>query len=256
MRQFKTFTRKEFLELLRTGRLWILLCCFVLFGIMSPALAKLTPWMIGMMSEQLAESGMVVTGVEVDAVSSWAQFYKNMPMMLILFLFLFGGIFTAEYQRGTLVNMVTKGMKRQTVLLSKTMVMVLVWTGGYLSSFWITYGYTVYFWGSGGVKHVFFAAFCLFMLGLWLISVISLASSAFDTSSAVLFAVAVCFLAAYLVTLFPAAGRYSPACLAGAAGLLSGGAAPADYAAALGVSGGLAAANVVLAVVLFRRKSI
>ena len=67
-------------EVLRSGRLMILGLLFVLFGIMNPAIAKLTPWLLETLSDSLAESGMIVTDVKVSAMDSWVQFYKtNMP---------------------------------------------------------------------------------------------------------------------------------------------------------------------------------
>ena len=68
---------------------------------MNPAIAKLTPWMMESMADSIAETGLVVTAVEVDAMTSWTQFYKNAPMALIVFLLMFAGILTSEYQSGT-----------------------------------------------------------------------------------------------------------------------------------------------------------
>ena len=50
MKQLAAFTQKEFLELFRTGRFLILAIIFLLFGIMNPAIAKLTPWMMELFS--------------------------------------------------------------------------------------------------------------------------------------------------------------------------------------------------------------
>ena len=97
------------MEFIRTGKIWILLIIFILFGIMNPAIAKLTPWMVETMSDSLAESGMVLTEVKVNAMTSWNQFYKNISMALIIFALMLSGILTTEYQKGTLVNMLTKG---------------------------------------------------------------------------------------------------------------------------------------------------
>ena len=83
-----------------------------MFGIMNPAIAKLTPWMVDIMSDQLSGSGLVVGNVEVDALTSWTQFFKNMPIALVIFIIMFSGIMAAEYQKKTLINIVTKGMKR------------------------------------------------------------------------------------------------------------------------------------------------
>jgi len=70
---------------------------FVLFGIMNPAIAKLTPWLLETMTDSLAESGMIVTDVKVNAMDSWVQFYKNIPMGLIAFGLLESSISTKEY---------------------------------------------------------------------------------------------------------------------------------------------------------------
>ena len=62
------FLKKEWMELCRTGRLMILLLVFTLFGIMNPALAKLTPWLMETLSESLADTGLATTSVTVDAM--------------------------------------------------------------------------------------------------------------------------------------------------------------------------------------------
>ena len=55
--------KKECLESVRTGRLIILMLLFVLFGIMNPAIAKLTPWIMEMFADTMAESGLIITDV-------------------------------------------------------------------------------------------------------------------------------------------------------------------------------------------------
>lgn len=135
MRQLIAFAGKEFMELIRTGKLVILTLLFLFFGIMNPAIAKMTPWLMEMMSESLGEAGLTVTEVEVDAMTSWMQFYKNIPIALILFLLLFSSILTVEYQKGTLINMITKGMARWGIIASKAVVMLVLWTAEY----WMCY---------------------------------------------------------------------------------------------------------------------
>ena len=122
------FLKKEWMELVRTGRLLLLLLVFILFGIMNPAIAKLTPWMMEIMAGQLAESGFTLTAVTVDAMTSWSQFYKNIPMALLLFVLLFGGIFTSEYQKGTLIPVVTKGLSRRRIAAAKMVLLLGTWT--------------------------------------------------------------------------------------------------------------------------------
>ena len=91
MSAFFAFLKKELLEASRSGKLLFLVILFLLFGIMNPAIAKLTPWLFEIMSESLEESGMVVTQVTVDALTSWTQFFKNVPMALIVFLLMYSG---------------------------------------------------------------------------------------------------------------------------------------------------------------------
>ncbi len=99
MRQLIAFAKKELKENWRTGKIITLSALTVIFGIMNPLLAKLTPYLVQAMSTTLAESGISVQKITVDATTSWTQFYKNIPMLLIFFLLLFSGILTSEYQK-------------------------------------------------------------------------------------------------------------------------------------------------------------
>ncbi|MFQ9452155.1 MAG: ABC transporter permease [[Ruminococcus] lactaris] len=119
----------------------------MIFGIMNPAIAKLTPWMLETLSDSLAEQGMMVTEVTVNALTSWTQFFKNIPIALIVFVFLYSGIFTKEYETNTLILILTKGLSRYKVVFAKFFVMFTMWTIGYLLCFAVTYGYNAFFLG-------------------------------------------------------------------------------------------------------------
>ena len=156
----RAFLKKEWMELVRTGRLLLLLLIFVLFGIMNPAIAKLTPWMMGIMVEQLAESGLALTAVTVDAMTSWTQFYKNIPMALGVFVLLHSGIFTTEYQKGTLIPVVTKGLSRPRIAAAKTILLLGTWTVLFFLCYGITYGYNAVFWDNGIARFPLLGAVC------------------------------------------------------------------------------------------------
>lgn len=182
MRQLTAFTKKELRESLRTGRMPLLVILSVLFGIMNPLVAKLTPWMMENFAGSLEESGMVLTEIKVDVFTSWTQFYKNTPIYLIVFIVIASGILTTEYQKGTLIIILTKGMNRWKLILSKAFSALLLWTVCYWISFGITYAYNMYFWDNSMASHIFFGAFCLYMTGLWLITLIMLMSSLCSTN--------------------------------------------------------------------------
>ena len=253
MRQIKAFTAKELTELVRTGKLLLLMILFVLFGIMNPAIAKLTPWLLEMTAKSMADTGLTITAIQVDATASWTQFYKNVPLAMILFLLLCAGTLTNEYQKGTLINVVTKGLERWKIFVSKWAVLAAVWTAGYWLLYGITYGYTAWFWDNSGVSHPGFSAMCLWLMGLWLVSLVMLASAVFSSGSAVLASVGVCFLALYLLSLLPALTKYLPTHLLIASAVTLGGADMAEYGAAIAAAAGLVVVNLGMGIVLFNK---
>lgn len=72
MRQFIAFAKKELMGNWRTERITTLSALAVIFGIMNPLLAKLTLCLVQTMSTTLAESGISVQKITVDATTSWA----------------------------------------------------------------------------------------------------------------------------------------------------------------------------------------
>lgn len=256
MKQFLAFGKKEIMEQIRTGRAFIVTVLFCLFGLMNPAIAKLTPWMMKLMSQELAQSGMHIGEVEVNAFSSWTQYFKNMPIAMIIFIVMFSGILTAEFQNGTLIQVITKGMNRWGILASKTMIMIIFWSLGCLLCYGITWIYNEYFWDNSIVKHEFFAAFCFYFLGLWLITVILLVSTFFRWSRIVTLCTGAAFLGAYLVSLFPQVKAFSPVYLMNTMDILMGTAKPQDYAAAIGITAACIIINILCSIVVFNRRYI
>lgn len=256
MKQWIAFFEKECMELVRSSKLLVLGILFVLFGIMNPAMAKLMPLIMEMAAESLEGSGLMITEVEVTALTSWEQFYKNVPIVMIVFLCMFSSSFTIEYQKGTLINVLTKGFARHKVVLSKAVVILLSWTAGYLVCFGITYGYNAFFWDNGIAEHVFFAAFCLYVLGVWLISLMVLASILALSSTTVALVTGGVFGVVYMLELIPKLKMYLPTSLMGAGSLLTGDGDVGKCTIAVMISLVLAVINMGVAVVVFNKKCI
>ena len=229
MRSLSAFIKKEITEQLRSGRLMILGTLSILFGIMNPAVAKLTPWLLETMADSLAESGMMVTDVTVSAMDSWVQFFKNIPMALIAFVLMESSIFTREYQTGTLVLSLTKGLKRYKVVVSKTVVLTVLWTFGYWLCFGITYGYNEYFWDNSVAKNLMFSVICWWLFGLWVIALMILFSAIANSNTGVLMGTGGVVLASYLLGLFPKLSEYVPTLLADGNSLIYGAAEAKTY---------------------------
>ena len=115
MKSFIAFSRKEFIEYLRTYKLFIVIMIFLLLGFLNPITAKYLPEIVSLV---MPEGVMNIPTPTV--FDSWAQFFKNVPQMgLIIFLVVFGGVMSNELSKGTLVNILSKGFPRQTIVLSK-----------------------------------------------------------------------------------------------------------------------------------------
>lgn len=252
----KAFLKKEWMEWNRTGRSWILLLVFVLFGIMNPALAKLTPWLMEALSDSLADTGLVTTAVQVDAMTSWAQFYKNIPMGLIIFILIVGGNFTAEYEKGTLIPVVTKGLSRQSVLAAKAVFLYGSWTVLYAVCFGITYGYNAYFWDNGIAGNLFFAAVCTWLFGIWVAALLIFFSAVSKSSSQVLLGTGGIAVGIYLLAAFPKLDDWLPAKLMNGTALLQRAVSPEDYYAGMAAAGVTALVCMVTAVWCFDRKQL
>ncbi len=220
MRAFGAFFKKECLDLLRTGKLYILGILFCLFGIMNPAIAKLTPLLLDLLSDSLTESGMTVTEVSVDAITSWTQFFKNIPMALIAFVCIFSNVFTKEYESGTLLLVLTKGMPRYKVYISKVILQLLLWTLGYWMCFAITYGYNAFYWDNTVAVGLLPTVISYWVFGLWVISLLSFMSVLSKSYMGVLLGTGACVLVCYLISLIPRMTPYLPTALTDAGKML------------------------------------
>lgn len=222
MKSLLAFMKKEYLEAARTGKIVILILLFVLFGIMNPAIAKLTPWMMETLSDTMAESGLIVTNVQVDALTSWTQFFKNVPIALIAFVLIFSDIFTKEYKSGTLLLVLTKGLSRYKVVLAKAVLLLSLWTVGYGICFAITYGYNACFWDNSIADNLFFSATIWWLFGVWVICLIILFSSLLQNNTGVILCVGGTVLLAYLLSILPKVKVYSPTVLMNTNSILMG----------------------------------
>ncbi len=256
MKSLFTFIKKEFIEQLRSGRLMILGLLFVLFGIMNPAIAKLTPWILETMADSLAESGMIITDVKVSAMDSWVQFYKNIPMGLLAFVLLESSIFTKEYDTGTLVLSLTKGLERYKVVISKTVVLTVLWSLGYWLCFGITYGYNAYFWDNSIAQNLVFSIVCWWLFGVMIVALMVLFSTMAKSNTGVLLGTGGVVLASYLIALLPKCSKYLPTVLADGNSLIYGIKEENAYTAAIIIAVVATVLCLIISIPLFNKKQL
>ena len=256
MRCMLALIRKEMTEQIRSGKGMLLGILFLMFGIMNPAVAKLTPWLLEIMADSLATSGMTVTEVTVTAMDSWMQFYKNIPMGLIAFALIEGSIFTKEYETGTLILSLTKGLDRHAVVLSKSIVLSALWTVAYWLCFGITYGYNAYFWDNAIAQNLMFSVICWWVFGLWVVALMIFFSTVARTSATVLLGVGGVVLLSSLLGLLPKYNEIFPTYLTDGNSLIYGLADAETYMTALITAISSALLCLILSIPLFHRKQL
>jgi ABC-2 type transport system permease protein len=114
---FQAALRKEMLEQLRTYRLLMVGAVLIVFGLLSPLLAKITPEIIKMIPEGETIAQLLPPPTILDAV---AQYLKNTGQFSILLALLVTmGAVVQEKDKGTAAMMLVKPLPRLTFLMAK-----------------------------------------------------------------------------------------------------------------------------------------
>ena len=255
MKAYFAFCKKEWIESLRTYKLMMMWIAFVLFGLMSPLFAKMLPDLLNGID---LGNGISLQIPEPSALDSWGQFFKNIGQLGVLTLVIvFSGITANEFSKGTLINILTKGMKRHTVIFAKFTVASVIWSISYLLAFGITYSYTVYFWEIGAMPHALLAFASPWVYGLFLISLMILGGVWLKSFLGSLSLTGGAIVVMSLLSINPNFQKYNPLSLGGSALLLlNGQKTPDDFIPALMICIVLTALMIARTVVIFNRKQV
>ena len=244
------------MEMTRTGRLLILGIIFVIFGIMNPAIAKLTPLILSKFGDSLSDSGIIVGNVTVNAISSWTQFYKNAPVVLLVMVLMCSGMFTGEYQSGTLIQVVTKGLARKKILFSKMITLYGAWTVLYAAYFGVTYLYTAYYWGEERVENLVFGAFAYWLFGILIMALMLFFSTVGDNSGHVLLGVGGAFVVMIFLGYAPKLKKFLPTRLMDGLQVSVGVLETGDFIPAMITAGMIIVICGILSVISFNRRQL
>lgn len=249
---YMAFVKKEFMENTRNYRLFLLLTLFVIFGIMSPLAAKFTPELIATFLPSMSELPIPV------ALDSWAQFYKNISSLgFSLMIILFSNMLSSEYDKGTLIIMLTKGLTRPKVIAAKFTVAVAMMSICYWLSFAITYGYTLYIWPDTMLPNILFAAFALWLMGILYLCILMLGCVAFRQAFTAIMLLLVVTIAISLSGIPAQISAYSPAVLSAKnLDLLSGTAQISDFVIPIFIASIIAIGCLGLAISIFNKKQL
>ena len=168
MRIFLSLLNKEAIEGARTKKMISTFILFLFIGLISPLTAKLTPLIL----QSIATGNIDINVAPPSEIDSWTQFFKNISQIGMFGLAIILSTQMAnEFQKGTLINLLSKGLPRYQVVLSKIFYNFILWFLAYFCSFILTYFYTKYFFGiSFPIRNILMAALLPFIFGLFLIS--------------------------------------------------------------------------------------
>lgn len=208
MNQISALFKKELMESIRNFKLFALLIVYMIFGVLSPLTAILMPDIMEMVME---DAGIQFELPPVSAIDSYAQFFSNVNQMgLVIMVLVIGNTLTVEFSRNTLVNLVTKGLKRHNIIIVKSIFSIMVWTAAFVLAALITYLYTIYYWDET-INNLLLSYSLTWLFGVFLISLIMFASSIFRSSFlGVLISVLAAVIIMMVLSIHPTIAEYLP----------------------------------------------
>ncbi|MBU4555888.1 MAG: ABC transporter permease [Actinobacteria bacterium] len=112
------FLGKEFTEIVRTWRIWVVPGLLLFFAITSPILAIMTPALI----ESLAQgpSGIQIIVPDPTYLDAYAQWVGNLQeIVMFALIFTAGGMIAGERSQGTAILVLTKPVSRASFVVAK-----------------------------------------------------------------------------------------------------------------------------------------
>jgi len=256
MNQFIAFTKKELWESVATFRLYILLAVFALLGVMGPLMALLTPAIL----ESLAtgDTGITIILPEPTYVDAWVQFFSGFAQMGTLALaVIFSGIMGSEFSKGTLINLLTKGLKRHTVILSKFFSAGVLWTGAIIISVGVAYVYTAIYFETEPIPHFVLVFGAPWLFGLFMITLLILGGTLFGNLYGSLAVGLGTFFTLLILNIIPAVERFNPVSLSsGTLAIIMGTSEASDFIPAVIVCTISIIVLVIGAIIIFNKKKV
>lgn len=240
MTGFGAFLWKEFVEIRRTWRMWVIPGMLVFFGVTSPIIAQLTPALVRSMAA--AQPGVVIKIPTPTALDGYGQFLKNLNQFVLIAVIIAGaGVISGERSSGTAVLALTKPLSRRAFVLAKILSQVALLTAATALGAAACLAVTAVVFGTAHPARVAAAMALWLLYASLLVVVMTIFSAAFRSRGAA----AGAGLAFYVLTLLLSA--WGPAARYGFLGLMS---AMRDVLMGQGVSSGWPVATAVVAIVL------
>ena len=218
MRNYFIFLRKELFESIKTYKLLIMVAVFLFLGMAAPLTAIFMPeilrWAI---ASDPSMAGMDLSGLITEPVAfdSWMQFFTSYAGQIGIFVLVivFSGMLSSEFSRGTLTIMLSKGLSRSTIILSKLTSAIIIWTASYALAALVAWGYTAYFFPGDNVPNLLLAVLSLWFFGVFLLAMTMLMATVTKRGFACMLALGASAIVFIILNLSPQIAKYNPASL-------------------------------------------
>ena len=169
MRKVIVLVKKELMESSRKYKLLVMLISFFLIGIISPIGTKY----LGEILRQLLPEGYVLNVRKASEIEAYFQFFKNLSQIgLIVLIFVTSSLMSEELEKRTIVNVLTKGIDRKYIIISKFLSSSLIWAISYTISFVAFRYYVGVFWKNEiSILPVTYSNLIVFEYGLLIIGI-------------------------------------------------------------------------------------
>jgi len=204
------------MESIKTVKGIVLLLIFLTIGISSPLLAKLTPEILKMASDDTTKEMMDMLSAFIppaNSESSYSQFFSNFNQIgLLALIIVFAGLVANEKSKNTAAYILTQNISRRTFILSKflssvvfTFVSVIITVGAQIF-------YTNYLFDDQIIelKYVLIFSALLLLYLFFILSIVIFSSVLTKTVTSSTFIAFLIFIAANILTGIPKIGKYMP----------------------------------------------
>lgn len=225
MSGFGTFLGKEFREMARTWRIWVLPGMMLFFSLTSPILALIAPALVSSLAG--GKEGVVVTIPSPVAVDAYQQFLKHMNQIILLAIVIAGaGCVSGERRSGTAALVLTKPLSRGGFILAKVLSQQVLLGLTAAVGAGLCVAVTTVLFGASPIQPFLLAVLLWLVQALLLVVVMTLLSALFTSQGGACGVGLGVYFLGQLLGLWSPAAEYSPAGLTPAAARILAGQSP------------------------------
>jgi ABC-2 type transport system permease protein len=208
MSGLSTFLGKEFTEIRKTWRIWVIPGMLLFFAITSPIIAQVTPGLMASISK--SQPGVVVKMPPPTWRDSYAQFLKSLSQMVLIAVVITGaGAVSGERSSGTAVLTLTKPVSRTSFVLAKIVSQSGLLVAATVVSTVVCAVLTIVIFGPSPLEPLVTSVSIWTIDALLMIVVMTLFSAAFAARGASAGAGLGFFFLTLLISIWPPANKYS-----------------------------------------------